>query len=320
MKATIIDFHCDALSKMLLDPKLDFARDQRLDVNLRRLEEGGVMLQCFAIFLSERLGPPKMEHVLAQLDIFQSAVKSLGVAQVSTAEDLEALEQSGGTGGLLSLEGADGLEGNLHYLRLCYERGVRFLGLTWNYANWAADGIMEPRGGGFTPQGVELVKACHELGIVLDVSHLSVQGFWELQTLAESAGKPFIASHSNAYSICPHARNLADDQIRAIVKLGGRIGITYVPWFVKEGRNVSSRDLLPHLERICSLGGAEHIMFGSDFDGIESHLSDLQHAGHYAKWQETLLKYYPEELVRGWLYGNAAAFLRAWLPSQKKAL
>lgn len=77
---------------------------------------------------------------------------------------------------------------------------------------------------------------------------------------------------------------------------------------------------MPHLDRICSLGGAGTIMFGSDFDGIESHLSDLRHAGHYAQWQETLLKYYPEELVRGWLYGHAAAFLRAWLPKGEKAL
>ncbi|MGG6311200.1 dipeptidase [Paenibacillus macerans] len=320
MKLPVIDFHCDALSKMQLDPKLDFAKDKRLDVNLRRLEEGGVGLQCFAVYLSERLGTPKMEHILDQLGLFRQQINRLGITPVSHAEDLEALEQSGGTGGLLSLEGADGLEGNLHYVQVCYDRGVRFLGLTWNFANWAADGIMEPRGRGFTPAGLELVKKCHDLGMILDVSHLSIKGFWELQEIAESAGKPFIASHSNAYSVCPHARNLRDDQIQAIVKLGGRIGVTYVPWFVKEGTNASSRDLLPHIERICSLGGSGNIMFGSDFDGIESHLSDLQHAGHYAKWQETLLNYYPEELVRGWLYDNAASFLRAWLPSHKKAL
>lgn len=320
MKYPVIDFHCDALSKMMLDPALDFASDERLDVNLRRMKDGGVALQCFAIFLSERLGTPKMEHVLGQLDLFRQKIKTLGVSEVRTAEDFEALERKGGTGGFLSLEGADGLEGNLHYLRICYERGVRFLGITWNHANWAADGIMEPKGRGFTPQGLELVKACHELGIILDVSHLSVKGFWELAELADRAGKPFIASHSNAYSVCGHARNLRDDQIKEIVRLRGRIGITFVPWFVKEGRNVASRDILPHLDRICSLGGAGTIMFGSDFDGIESHLSDLRHAGHYAQWQETLLKYYPEELVRGWLYGHAAAFLRAWLPKGEKAL
>ncbi|MEG6587874.1 dipeptidase [Paenibacillus barengoltzii] len=317
MNLPIIDFHCDALSKLQLDPKLDFAHDRRLDVNLRRLEEGGVKLQTFAIFLSSELGPAKMEHILEQIDLFRERVLPLGVLPVQTAEDLNTLEQGGGIGGLLSLEGADGLEGNLQYVRVCYEKGVRLLGLTWNYANWAADGVMEPRNGGFTPAGLELVKLCHELGIILDVSHLSVKGFWELQELAEAAGKPFIASHSNAYQICPHPRNLRDDQIQAIIKLGGRIGVTFVPWFVKEGKHATSKDLLPHIERICSLGGAKHLMFGSDFDGIDTHLTDFRHTGQYANWQETLLKYYPEELVRGWLYDNAAAFLRAWLPFHK---
>lgn len=317
MTRPIIDFHCDALSKLLLDPKLDFSKDRRLDVNLRRLMEGGVKLQTFAIFLSQRLGSPKMEHILGQIDIYQERVQPLGVLPVQSVEDLDTLEQGEAVGGLLSLEGADGLEGNLHYVRVCYEKGVRLLGLTWNYANWAADGIMEPRNGGFTPAGLELVRLCHELGIILDVSHLSVKGFWELQQLAEEVGKPFIASHSNAYEVCPHARNLRDDQIQAIIKLGGRIGVTFVPWFVKEGRSASSKDLLPHIDRICSLGGGANLLFGSDFDGIETHLTDFRHSGHYANWQETLLKYYPEELVRGWLYDNAAAFLRAWLPSHK---
>ncbi len=317
MTRPIIDFHCDALSKLQLDPKLDFSKDRRLDVNLRRLKEGGVKLQTFAIFLSQRLGPPKMEHILEQIDVYQERVQPMGVLPVQSVEDLDALERGEAIGGLLSLEGADGLEGNLHYVRVCYEKGVRFLGLTWNYANWAADGVMEPRNGGFTPAGLELVNLCHELGIILDVSHLSVKGFWELQELAESAGKPFIASHSNAYQVCPHARNLRDDLIQAIIKLGGLIGVTTVPWFVKEGRSASSKDLLPHIERICSLGGSSNLMFGSDFDGIESHLTDFRHSGHYTVWQDTLLKYYPEELVRGWLYDNAAAFLRAWLPSHK---
>lgn len=75
LKYPVIDFHCDALSKMMLDPALDFASDERLDVNLRRMKDGGVALQCFAIFLSERLGTPKMEHVLGQLDLFRQKIK-----------------------------------------------------------------------------------------------------------------------------------------------------------------------------------------------------------------------------------------------------
>ncbi|WP_114499218.1 dipeptidase [Fontibacillus phaseoli] len=313
----IVDFHCDVLSKMQMDHNLDFTRDPRLDVNLERMGQGGVELQCFAIYLSEKLGKPQFGYILDQIDLFRQKVVRSGLAAITTVEELDKAEKAGQPGGLLSVEGADGLEANLHYLKLCYERGVRCLGLTWNFANWAADGILEPQGGGFTPQGVELVQACHQLGIILDVSHLSVKGFWELAEVAEEAGKPFIASHSNAYRVCPHARNLRDDQIREIIALDGRIGITFVPWFVKKAPVVTSSDILPHLEHICSLGGERSIMFGSDFDGIESHIEDLRHVGQYANLAELLLRHYPEDLVKGWLSGNVLSFLRTWLPQTK---
>lgn len=313
----IVDFHCDALSKMQLQPDLNFVSDTRLDVTLERMRQGDVGLQCFAIYLSEKLGKPDFGHVVDQIDLFYSKVVKSGVIPVRSVEDLNEAVRTARPGGLLSLEGADGLEGNFHYLQLSYERGVRFLGLTWNYSNWAADGILEPRGGGLTFQGVELVRACHKLGMILDVSHLSIKGFWQLAELAEEARIPFIASHSNAFAVCPHVRNLRDDQIGAIISLGGRIGLTFVPWFVKSGSVVNLTDLLPHIDHICSLGGEKAIMFGSDFDGIESHIRGLAHAGQYADFENLLLKHYSEETVKGWLSGNAMAFLRRWLPQIK---
>ncbi|MNE67498.1 Membrane dipeptidase [compost metagenome] len=135
--------------------------------------------------------------------------------------------------------------------------------------------------------------------------------------LANEANKPFIASHSNVFDICRHVRNLQEQQIQAIINIDGLIGLTYVPWFVKNGDDSSSYDLLHHIERICELGGQKHLMFGSDFDGIESHLTDLKHAGHYENWVNTLLKYYPEELVIGWISGNALSFLKNTLPERR---
>lgn len=314
MGRRMIDLHCDALSKLQLNRELQFSDDERLDVNVKRMIQGGVGVQCFAIYLSEKLGKPQMGHILDQLDLYTSEIVAQGIMPIRTAQELEEAESQGRLGGLLSIEGADGLEGNLHYVKVCYERGVRLLGLTWNYANWAADGILEPRGGGLTPAGRELVRLCQRLGILLDVSHLSVKGFWELASMAEAAGTPLIASHSNAYTVCPHSRNLLDDQIRALISLDGRIGITFVPWFVKQTKNVERMDILPHLDHVCALGGEKHIMFGSDFDGIERHVKGLEHAGKYEEWADQLLKYYPEELVTGWLSGNARSFLMRWLP------
>lgn len=318
-KYPVADMHCDVLSRLLVNPSLDFYNDERLDVTLEKLRQGGVVLQTFAIYMPQSLGRPKMEHIVDQLDIYNQRVVRAGVKPILNAEDITSLNNSHMVqpAGILSLEGADGLMGSLFYLELCYQRGVRLLGITWNYANWAADGILERRAGGFTPEGIELVKKCHELGIILDVSHLSEQGFWELTEMADEVDRPFIASHSNAYKICPNVRNLRDSQIEAIVKMDGRIGLTFVPWFVKSDGEASSSDLLRHIEHICSLGGERKIMFGSDFDGLETHLSDLRHAGQYSEWAELLLKHYSETLVRGWLYGHATTFLETWLPPSK---
>jgi membrane dipeptidase len=318
LKYGVIDFHCDALSKLQEQPDIRFAGDTRLDVSAKTLEQGGVRLQCFAVFLLDDSENATIGRVLEQISLFRTEVEPAGYPLVTSRQQLENLAASGGRGALLSLEGAHGLEGNLKYLQCCYDLGVRLLGLTWNNANWAADGVMEPRGGGFTAKGLELVQACYKLGIILDVSHLSVQGFWQLAELAEKEGKPFIASHSNSLSVCSHPRNLNDEQIRAIIRLNGRIGLTFVPYFVKKTQGpVKMTDLLPHLEHMCSLGAEKHIMFGSDFDGIDRYIEGLKDASHYQNWKELLLKHYPEALVDKWLYHNAMEFLQSWLPATK---
>ncbi|ETT52221.1 dipeptidase [Paenibacillus sp. FSL H7-689] len=312
----VADFHCDALSKILMQPALSFENAPQLDVNLQRLKEGNVGLQAFAIYLPEVLGRGKFEHVMGQLEIYRRRVERSqerpgGTQTLLWREQVAQVGQTGGPWGLITLEGVDGLEGNLFYLELCYQMGVRIIGLTWNYANWAADGVMEKRGAGLTEKGKELVRQCNEIGMLLDVSHLTEKGFWELADLSK---RPFIASHSNSYSVCPHVRNLKDDQIQAIIAREGRIGLTFVPWFVKQEGEVCIEDLLPHIEEICSLGGQHHLMMGSDFDGISTYIQRLEHSGHYPRLTEILLKHYDEHLVRGWLWGNAMSYLGEHLP------
>lgn len=313
----VADFHCDALSKMLLKPELSFRNASELDVNVQRMEEGGVGLQAFAIYLPEVLGRGKFEHVMGQLELYRNRVhgndgQGRGIQTLLWREQVADVRKFENPWGLLTLEGVDGLEGNLFYLQLCYEMGIRIVGLTWNYANWAADGVMEQRGAGLTEKGKALVGRCNQIGMLLDVSHLSEKGFWELTELSE---RPFIASHSNSYEVCPHVRNLKEDQIRAIVARNGRVGLTFVPWFVKQAGEVHMEDLLPHIERICTLGGARHLMMGSDFDGISTYIHGLEHSGKYPQWIEVLLKHYDEHVVRGWMWDNAINYLHEQLPS-----
>lgn len=308
------DFHCDALSKLQASPDLDFRNGAALDVTAERLAAGGVLMQVFAIYLSTVRGRPSFESVLGQIELFRRKVIGPGGLQwLRWREEASGLAAGPKSYGMLSLEGVDALEGNLFYAELIYELGVRFLGVTWNYANWAADGVLEQRNGGFTQKGRELIEWCNRSGMLLDVSHLAPAGFWEL---AERSERPFIASHSNAAAVCSHPRNLSDEQIRTLIAIDGRIGLTFVPWFVKQGGAAKAEDLLRHIEHVCSLGGSGNLMFGSDFDGIDAWVEGLEHPGHYAGFAELLLRHYPEEQVRGWLYGNALSFLSLHLPPE----
>jgi membrane dipeptidase len=309
----IIDAHCDVLYKMFLDPGLDFYQSTSgLDVTYERMRNAGVKLQFFAIYLPENLKRPTFDHLLEYVDIFRQKVESKGkVAFIRNQHELDAAMSGDEIGAVLSLEGADALAGNPVYTRILYYLGVRFIGITWNYANWAADGILEPRKGGFTRKGRNLIKECNELGMLLDVSHLSVRGFWELAELSQA---PFIASHSNVLAICPHPRNLDDQQIRAIIQTDGRIGITFVPRFVKQRGPVSISDVLKHIDHVCSLGGVRHVGFGSDFDGIEEWVTGLEHAGKYEMLAEELTRHYKAEEAEGFLWGNWHRFLKKNFP------
>ena len=307
------DLHCDVLAKLLTGEAAAFGGpgSDGLDVTHESLVEAGACLQTFAVWLPKRM-PQTFLSVAAAVDAFHRHVLSRpNMKLVRTREDLAACGP-GRPGALLALEGAEGLEGSFAALRLLHRLGLRMLALTWNDANWAADGVMEPRGGGLTRAGRELVRACNELGIIVDVSHLSERAFWE--TL-EASGRPVVASHSNARSVCGHPRNLSDDQIRAIIDADGLIGLTFVPWFVRDGETDGPEDLIPHIEKVLELGGEKHLALGSDYDGIDRHIPGLDGPRGTAAFLDMLAGRYGEETAESIARGNAFRFLSNQLPS-----
>jgi len=305
----IYDMHCDVLYKMLLEPELDFSDESKLDVTYERLQQGKIGMQAFAIFLPEERVPTfsMVEEAVRYFE--RSVISRPGMRFIRTKSDLEQAEQEGQIGALLTLEGAEGLMGSFDYLRRAFELGIRALGLTWNYANWAADGVLEERKAGLTLKGRELVQACNDLGMIIDISHLNEPGFWEVMELSK---KPVIASHSNAHKLQPHPRNLTDEQIQALIQKGGRIGITFVPDFI--GGNQAIPDVLRHLEHVCALGGEHHVGFGSDFDGIDEHVNGLTNPAEYAQLAEELYRHYSSEQAERFLHGNWLTFFRENLP------
>jgi membrane dipeptidase len=307
----VMDGHCDAISKLLNNPQADFNNSAFMDVTLSRLQDGCVKLQSFAIFIANLgIGDqplPDFQQILMSIDLYERhIVANPHMTPIRNQSDLIQLLEGTQIGAFLTLEGVDGLNGNLLYLRMLYQLGVRSVGLTWNHANWAADGVGEPRGGGLTVMGKKLVQKCEKLGILIDVSHLSEAGFWDVAAIAQ---KPFYASHSNAFDICQHPRNLKNEQIDEIVRVGGRIGLTFVPYFVSTNQTVPIVDLLKHIDHICERGGSKHIIFGSDFDGIDQWIVGLEHPGQYSNLQEILLKHYKQVDVENWIFSNWYQFL-----------
>lgn len=299
----VIDLHCDALLKLSEGKgKIRFADSKELDVNKEKLIKGKVKVQFFAIFIEPDIpSDQKFQEVLNQVDYFYQEVlgKNPEMKQIKDWSDIEKLKDHE-IGAVLTLEGVDAIGNDLTKLRLLYQLGVRLVGLTWNYANLAADGVGEPRGGGLTLLGKEIVRMNNEHHVFTDVSHLSERGFWDVMELAEFP----IASHSNAKAICNHPRNLSDEQIKALFQKGGMIHVVYNPPFINDSGKATIDDLIKHIDHFCSLGGVNHIGLGSDFDGIFDKVKNLEDASMTQNLILKLLKYYKEDEVKGFAYQN----------------
>lgn len=308
----IIDTHCDALLKLQEDKRstwdqqlasLNYQSSSAIETNLTRLKQGNVLTQFYAIFINPNFPEDeKWQHALEQIDLFYDEVlrKNPEIKQIKHWEEMQEL-QEGEIGAVLTLEGADAFGNDLGKLRHLYRLGVLSIGLTWNNANLCADGVGEPRGGGLTLLGKEVVQLNNEHRVWTDVSHLAIAGFWDVMELANY---PF-ASHSNARAICDHPRNLYDDQIKAMFHQGGLIHVVFNPPFINAGKETATiADLIKHIDHLCMLGGEEQIGFGSDFDGISMFITDLEDSSKYQHLINELLKHYSEEQVRGFAYGN----------------
>ncbi|MEH6957656.1 dipeptidase, partial [Neobacillus drentensis] len=246
-------------------------------------------------------GDQKFQVALEQIDYFYKEVlgKNPDMVHIKDWADFDDLK-IGQIGAMLTLEGVDPIGNDIAKLHILYQLGVRSVGLTWNQANLAADGAGEPRGAGLTLFGKEIVEFNNEHQILTDVSHLSDKGIWEVIELAKYP----IASHSNARALCNHLRNLTDEQAQAMFAKGGLIHVVYHPPFVKESGEVTIPDLVKHIDHFCALGGVKQIGFGSDFDGIVTFITNLEDASKSQNLINELLKYYSEDVVRGFAYQN----------------
>jgi membrane dipeptidase len=246
------------------------------------------------------------------IETFQKAVAAnrAQIAHVTTVEQIERARREGKIAAVLSIENADALGGEVKALDELYGQGVRMLGLTWNPSNVFADGALGRTHGGLTDLGRAVLTRMQELGIVVDVSHLSEASFWD--TLRATRG-PVVASHSNASGLHAHPRNLTDEQLRAVAARGGVVGVNFYSGFL--GRPTLAR-VLDHVDYMVRVMGVDHIALGSDFDGIPQAPSGLEDASKMPNLTAGLqARGYTADQIHKILGGNALrVFRQVWKP------
>ena len=259
-------------------------------VDLPRLRAGGVDCQVFAISSARDRTPPyALRTALDMIDVFyRECERNLDTVQpVYSHDDIFEAVEAGKVAAMLSIEGADVIEGKISMLSVFHRLGVRMVGLVHSLRNLLADGVGDARtDGGLSELGVQAVEELDRLGMVIDVSHINDRGFWDVVDISEG---PIIASHSNSRAICPHPRNMTDDMIKALAEKGGIMGINFAPSFVHP-TNPCVSTLVNHIDHIVDLVGPDHVGLGSDFDGIPTTPVGLEDVTHMPNITEELIK------------------------------
>jgi membrane dipeptidase len=312
-KQRFFDAHCDtALS--ILDGADFLSEDGSSHVSFPALERVGVRAQVFACFvLSERYSGREAERAEEMIGaVEEMAARAAGAMRIARSRgELRAAFDGGPLAAVLALEGGDPLEGRAENLRRYAERGVRDLILAWkeNPFSGAAFGRNAP----LTCEGERLVGLAEELGVMVDVSHLSDQAFADVCRIAT---RPFIASHSNCRAVCPSARNLTDGMIRELAERGGVLGITLATGFLSPETHAHWNDLksrldtdgltwqqqeqrareairavprpplewvVRHVIHAMDVGGEDSVGLGGDLDGVLQLPDGIDDVGDYPK-------------------------------------
>ncbi len=243
-----------------------------IQIDYPKMREGGIDVGFFAVDVTLARG----NHLAYALDAFGYFLDDLEesgaeVVVVRRREDLDRAKAEGKLAAVLAVEHADVTDRSLNVLRSLYELGVRSIGLTHNVSSWAADGCFEPREGvGLTHFGVSLIQEMNRLGMLVDLAHVSEGAFF---SALEATTRPVIFSHGNARALCDHPRNLTDEQLRALARNGGVIGLSYVPSFV-DAEDPTLERLLDHVDHVVGVAGIDSVGLGGDFDGGGTLLAD----------------------------------------------
>jgi membrane dipeptidase len=278
-----------------------------VQLNFRKMKQGGLDAAFFAVDVT-RAWHNHLAYAMDAFGFFHQEVKANPdtILIARSANDITEAKEAGKLAAVLVIENSEGLDRSLNTLHSLYEIGVRSIGITHNLNTWASTGNAEEhRNSGLTNFGVDLIKEMDQLGMLVDVSHISERGFYDVLDIAE---RPIIASHSNCRALWDHPRNLKDEQIKAIAKNGGVIGITFVRDFVDD-QEPTLEKLIDHIDHIIQLVGPDHAGIGSDFDGGGDLVTDTTEFPVIT--EELQQRGYDDEVIRKILGQNHLRVLQA---------
>ena len=287
MEKLFVDLHCDTL--LTMQQRGCALENAPGHIDLKKLVNGGALLQCFAAFIPAHDCAEKYnirengwDFFLRQAALFDQMAGMYPdrLAPARSMADIERNRAAGIVSALLTVEDGACVEGKLERLQTMADLGVRLITLTWNYENCfgfpnSPDPALHRKG--LKDFGLEALAELDRLGVVVDVSHLSEGGFWDV---VRENKKPFVASHSCARALCDHSRNLTDAQLRALGDAGGVCGVNFYSKFLRENADhTANADILRHMEYIADHAGIEAVALGSDFDGIDCTLEMEDYSG-----------------------------------------
>lgn len=286
----VADTHCDTLYAMARHP------GEKLMITPELLRQGGVTLQTLALWTGPRGvdADALAEEELAQLPRLTAA----GLRQVEDPADVK----EGECCFMLSIEGGELFQDDLASVQRWRERGVRMAAISWNNPTRIAQPAKSGSNEGLSDYGVQVIREMQRVGMAVDVSHLNEAGYWDL---FRKGDRPPMASHSCVRSLCDHFRNLTDEQLSAMIRNGGYVGVNFYPHFLTRDGKATVRTVAEHIDYICQMGGEKIVGFGSDFDGIEVCPDGLENAGQIPALLEELRRMgYSEGAIAGVAGGN----------------
>ena len=308
MKFPVFDFHCDTALALLgrdMNGRGSLRRNER-HIDLERAAMNGGYAQCFACFTT-----PFMEkwRGVSPVIVFEQELEVLRnnleenqdlIVQAFSPEDIRRNQAKGLMSGILTLEGTAGINYDAARLEELYKTGFRVVSLGWNEQNPLTGSHVT--GGGLTDQGREFVKEAQRLGYLVDVSHISDEGFWDIIEITEG---PVIATHSNSRAVWGESRNLTDDMFRAIVETGGVAGFNMCADFI--GREPTLDTACEHILRFLELDPAGgHIALGGDLDGIDKMPQGFLGVQHFPDFAQSLMnRGVDRETVHNIFWNNA---------------